>query len=312
MVKFKSLFERGGLSLDRLRSFALIADAGGLSLAAGGDPTRMSLFSKQVKELEGFFGVALTRRQGRKVNLTEAGQQLARLAHAHLSGLEDFQQACKGVPQTLSLGSANSLIEWLVMPQVANLRQSLPNTLFEFYDGRTQELVRQVTDMSLDLALVREDAVVRPLKFKRLLLLTYSLFVPRRLAASIREDKLKAAMGGLPLATSIGGQYREQLTTAAAKAGWPLRIELSCSSFTQAARAVKTGAFGAALPNLAAVAFAPGEVVQFPLPFLKSYARPICVAWNPRLADVRPVVEQAIGVVREALAGESRSGKREA
>jgi hypothetical protein len=38
-------------------------------------------------------------------------------------------------------------------------------------------------------------------------------------------------MARLPLATSIGGQYREQLTTAAAKAGWPLRIELSCSSF---------------------------------------------------------------------------------
>jgi len=301
MVKFKALFEKGGLSLDRLRNFALIADAGGLSLAAGGDPARMSLFSKQVKELEGFFGVALTRRQGRRVKLTEAGQQLAGLAHAHLSGLEDFQQTCKGVPQTLSLGSANSLIEWLVMPQAAKLRRALPNTLFEFYDGRTQELVRQVTDMSLDLALVREDAVVRPLKFKRLLLLTYSLFVPRRLAASIRADHLRAAMAGLPLATSIGGQYREQLTTAAAKAGWPLRIELSCSSFTQAAQAVKTGAVGAALPNLAAAAFTPGEVVQFPLPFLRSYARPICVAWNPRLADVRPVVGRAVEALRRIV-----------
>lgn len=308
MVKFKSLFERGGLSLDRLRSFALIADAGGLSLAAGGDPARMSLFSKQVKELEGFFGVALTRRQGRKVKLTEAGERLAQLAHAHLSGLEDFQQTCKGVPQTLSLGSANSLIEWLVMPQVAKLRRSLPNTLFEFYDGRTEELVRQVTDMSLDLALVREDAVVRPLKYKRLLLLTYSLFVPRRLASSIREENLKVAMAGVPLATSIGGQFREQLTIGAAKAGWPLRVELSCSSFTQAAQAVKTGAFGAALPNLASVAFAPNEVVQFPLPFLKSYARPICVAWSPRLAEVRPVVQQAIGALHKALAGEAAVG----
>jgi DNA-binding transcriptional LysR family regulator len=306
MVKFKSLFERGGLSLDRLRSFALIADAGGLSLAAGGDPTRMSLFSKQVKELEGFFGVALTRRQGRKVKLTEAGERLARLAHAHLSGLEDFRQTCQNVPQTLSLGSGNSLIEWLVVPQMANLRRSLPNTLFELYDGRTEDLVRQLTDMSLDLALVREDAVVRPLKFKRLLRLTYSLFVPRRLAASIREDNLKAAIAGVPLATSVGGQFREQLSTAATKAGWPLRIEVSCSSFTQAAQVVKTGAFGAALPNLAAVEFAPGEVVQFPLPFLKSYALPLCVAWNPRLADVRPVVERAIKALHQALAGEGR------
>lgn len=302
MSKYESLLNRGGLSLDRLANFARIAQAGGLSLAAGGDPIRMSLFSRQIKELESFFGVALTRRQGRTVKLTEAGQRLAQLAQAHLSGLEDFQQTCQGVPQTLSLGAGNNLIEWLVMPQMATLRESLPTTRFELYDGRTDDLVRQLSDMSLDLALVREDAVVRPLKFKRLLLLSYSLFVPKRLAASVREDNLKAAMAELPLATSVGGQFREQLTTAAAKAGWPLRIELSCSSFTAAARAVKTGAFGAALPNLAVAAFATGEVVQYPLPFLKSYARPIAVAWNPRLNEVRPVVEQAIKALQQTLA----------
>ena len=305
MVKFKSLFGKGGLSLDRLRNFALIADAGGLSLAAGGDPARMSLFSKQVKELEGFFGVALTLRQGRRVRLTQAGQELARLAHAHLSGLEDFQQTCKGVPQTLSVGSANSLIEWLVMPRMASLRRALPNTLFEFYDGRTGELVRQLVEMSLDLALVREDAVVRPLKFKRLLMLSYSLFVPKRLAGAIREDNLKVALASWPLGTSIGGQFRERLTTAAAKAGWPLRIEVSCSSFTQASQGVKAGAFAGVLPNLAAAAFAPGQILQFALPFLKSYARPICLAWNPRLTDVRPVVERAVGALRGVL-GEGR------
>ena len=144
--------------------------------------------------------------------------------------------------------------------------------------------------------------MVRPLKFKRLLQLDYALFVPRRLAGSIREENLKAAMEQLPLATSIGGQYRQQLTTAAGKAGWPLRIELSCSSFTQAAQAVKTGAFAAALPSLAAAAFAPGEVDQFPLPFLKAYSRPICVAWNPRLTEVRPTVLKAISVLEQVLA----------
>src|SRR6266496_1841306 len=101
MVKFKSLFQKTGLSLDRLRNFALIADAGGLSLAAGGASSRMSLFSKQVRELEAFFGVALTVRQGRAVKLTDAGRELAQLARAHLGGLADFQQACCKLPQTL-------------------------------------------------------------------------------------------------------------------------------------------------------------------------------------------------------------------
>lgn len=304
MVKFNSLFERGGLSLDRLRNFALIAEAGGLSLAAGADPARMSLFSKQVKELEAFFGVALTQRQGRTIKLTEAGRRLAQLAEAHLSGLADFQQTCQGVPLSLALGASNSVLEWLVLPQVAKLRQSLPNTLFEFHTGRTHHLVRRLTDMSLDLGLIREDAVTRPLKSKRLLLLNYSLFVPRRLAPKVGDDRLKAALTGLPLAIPTGGEFREYLEAGASKARWPLRIELSCSSFTHAARAVKTGAFGAVLPSVAAVEFAPGEVVQVPLPFLKSYARPICVAWNPRLTEVRPVVERAVTALHQALAGD--------
>jgi DNA-binding transcriptional LysR family regulator len=301
VVKFKSLFDRGGLSLDRLRSFALIAEAGGLSLAAGGDPTRMSLFSKQVKELESFFGVPLTWRQGRTVKLTEAGTRLAQLAQAHLSGLEDFQQTCQNVPQTISMGASNSVHEWLLLPEIAKVRAALPNTRFELYAGRTQDLVRKIIDMSLDLGLLREDAATPSLKSKRLLLMTYSLFLPQRLAVKVREDRLKEALADLPLATSIGGQFREQLEGAASKAHWPLRIELSCSSFTQAARAVETGAFGAVLPSVAAVEFAAGGAIEFSLPFLKSYARLICVVWNPRLTEVRPVVERGINALYQAL-----------
>ena len=294
MNKYKALFDRGGLSLDRLRNFVLIADAGGLSRAAERDPTRMSLFSKQVKELETFFGTALTRRQGRTISFTEAGNQLAQLVRGYLGGLEDFQQTCQGVPQTLSIASGNSLLEWLLLPKIATLRQALPNTRFELQTGRTQELVQRLTDMSVDLALVREDAVLRPLKSKRLRQLTYSLFIPQRLAGPFRSGKLEATLAGLPVATSVGGQFREYLEAAASKARCPIRIELSCSSFTQAARAVKSGAYGAVLPSLSAMEFTHSEVVEVPLPFLKSYARPVCLAWNPRLTTVRPVVERAI------------------
>jgi len=111
----------------------------------------------------------------------------------------------------------------------------------------------------------------------------------------------------LPLATSVGGQFREYLEASASKARCPIRIELSCSSFTQAARAVETGAFAAVLPSLAAVEFAAGEVIEVPLPFLKSYARPICLAWNPRLTAVRPLVDRAVDVLHQVLANERPS-----
>ena len=301
MVKFKSLFDRSGLSLDRLRSYALIAEAGGLSKAAGGEPAKMSLFSKQMRELEGFFGTRLTCRRGKVVMLTDAGRQLAQVAHLALHGLEDFQNSCKAEPDTLHIAASNSVLEWLLLPRVAAVRKLLPNTRFELRAGRTRELESRLTDMTLDLALLREDAISPPLKAKRVFTMTYSLFTPSGFVLPAREKGLKGSLAAMPLATSTGGQFREHLEQSAAKAGWSLNLELSCSSFTQAAQAVHSGAYAAVLPTIAAAQFAGAKVSQMQLPFLKAYARPICLAWNPRLTAMRPAVTRAANALEKTL-----------
>ena len=58
MNEFARLFTVSGLSLDRLRTFLRVAEAGNLAKAAKGDATQQSQFSRQIKELEAFFGVA--------------------------------------------------------------------------------------------------------------------------------------------------------------------------------------------------------------------------------------------------------------
>ncbi|MFO1514268.1 MAG: LysR family transcriptional regulator [Verrucomicrobiota bacterium] len=303
MDKYKSLFDLGGLSLDRLRNFSLIAEAGGVSRAADGDPTRMSLFSKQVKELETYFGVKLTERQGRNMKLTQAGRTLADLAREQLIGLENFKRTCRGMSQKLVIASGNSILEWALIPRLTKAKTALPNTGVEILTGRTQDNIRRLSEMTVDLALVREDAVVKPLKSKRILRLTYSLFLPKKLAAGINGGNLKRTFASLPMATSIGGQFREELERLANRAGWDLKIDLACSSFTQAAGAVKTGEFGAILPSIAAVEFNPDTVVEFPLPFMNSYARTIALVWNPRLTEVRPLVAKAIEVLNREFGG---------
>jgi hypothetical protein len=51
MNQFDRLFSLAGLSLDRLRTFLRVAEAGNLSKAAQGDVTKQSQFSRQIKEL---------------------------------------------------------------------------------------------------------------------------------------------------------------------------------------------------------------------------------------------------------------------
>src|SRR4051812_34245967 len=98
MDKFAPLFAKGGLSLDRLRTLCLVAEAGSLTAAAERDTSRVSLFSRQLRELESFFGTPLARRLGKRIALTDAGQALANLARRHFIEMTDFTRQSAGKP----------------------------------------------------------------------------------------------------------------------------------------------------------------------------------------------------------------------
>src|ERR1700677_1193840 len=124
MDMFAQMLSKGGLSLDRLNNFCRIAEAGGITKAAEGDPGKQSLYSRQIKELETFFGVELKMRRGKGIVLTDAGQQLARLARAHLIGLVDFRRTAQNMPRRISIGSGNSVIEWVLTPRMGALSET--------------------------------------------------------------------------------------------------------------------------------------------------------------------------------------------
>jgi DNA-binding transcriptional LysR family regulator len=294
----EKLLSLNGLSLERRRNFALIADSGGLTKATGGDSNRMALFSRQLKELETYFGVALRRRKGRGIVLTEAGRRLAALAREQVKALEDFHHTCRDLPVDLTIAAGNSVLEWLLLPHCHKLKQALPDVRLRILSERTQDIVDGLLEQSLDFGIFRSDALRPGLKAVKVRSESYSFFVPGRLASGLSEATLREKIGTLPIATSIGGQFREQLETDAAKARWVLNIELSCSSFTQAARAVASEAYAGVLPDIASAQFSGSEVRRFTLPFLKRYLRPLVPAWHPRTEAVRDVLRRA----REGLA----------
>ncbi len=295
------LLSRNGLSLDRLKSFCLVADAGGLAKAAERDPAKQSLFSRQIRELEEFFGVELTVRQGKRIAITPAGLRLAQLAREHFKAMNDFSRECRDLPVTLGIGSGNSVIEWLLLPKLGAIHDALPNVTFDLVDGRTRDNVRALSDMTLDLGIVRKGAVPRHLKSVSLGAVDYALFVPRAVAAQYRGD-VKKILEKSQVATSKGGSFRQILDEAAAKAKIPLRVNLTCASFTQAARAVRSGKYAAILPRLAAVDLPKDQFTEIALPFLKQHKRELCLLWNPRLASVRPILTKAVEVMKKMIA----------
>ena len=145
-IMFKKLLSRRGLSFERLRNFAAVAESGSISRIADGDPVRQSLISRQIGELEDFFGVELTRRRGKGIEPTEAGIVLARQIRLYLQGLEDFQTTSADQPLEYRFAAGNSVIEWMLIPRLTDLQKSVPGLLINLFDARSRDVVQGLVD----------------------------------------------------------------------------------------------------------------------------------------------------------------------
>ena len=299
---FTELLSEGGLSFDRLQSFCLVAQAGGVTKAAKGEANKQTLYSRQIKELEEFFGVELMRRKGRGIVLTGAGEQLNVLARECFASLLDFKSECKGSPVEIVIGAGESIIDWVLIPRLGNVRKQLPNAQIRFLNFASREVVRRLADGAIDFGIVRQDAVAKPLKAVPLGTIGYSLFVPEEFQpAAAEKDSGVKLLQSVPLATLEGdGSFRRELALVCRKNRLKLKIEVECASFPLVARAVRTGGLAAILPTAAAADLGSG-VRRVELKALASLERRICLAWNPRLLRIRTALERACKIFVQAF-----------
>ncbi len=280
--------------MERLWAFCLIVDAGGFTKAAKGDASKQPLLSRQLKELEGFFGVELVHRTGRGVNLTEPGKELYTLARDYFAALGDFKNRCTDTPTSLTVGAGDSVIQWLILPRLEQTRKALPNVNLRLLNLPTQEIVQRLANGEIDLGIVRRGEAKDRLKSLRLGRMDFALFVAKKSVPSGKSAEWKEVLKRCPLAVLEGaGAFRQELQTAAIKAGATLRNEVECSSFPAVARAVQSAGLAAILPLGAAHELPPPVYVQIALPWASPLARELDLIWSPRVATIRQTVSDA-------------------
>jgi DNA-binding transcriptional LysR family regulator len=303
----RKLLGRTGISLDRLASLVEVQDAGSIARAAGGDPVRQSLISRQLKELSEFFEVELTKRQGRGLALTPAGERVVDAARQAFEALGDAAATCRGAPVHFTIGAGDSLIRWLLLAKACQLQASVPGITLGLRNMRTADVVRGLHDLSVDFGLIRTDAVTGNLETQPLGRIEYALYAPKNMIpTSIPQDQLmKKVRGGktlgsqdnlcrwvlrhCPLVCLHGvGEFQQNLKQSVANAGIELQSRLECDSFPAACRAVATGSYAAVLPMLAKIELAASDVLEIRSPIVSCESRPICLAWNPRITRLRP------------------------
>jgi DNA-binding transcriptional LysR family regulator len=286
---FDSLFSERGLSLDRLKVLIEVRDAGSIAQAAPGDPVRQSQYSRQLRELSEFFGCEVAQRRGKILKLTAQGERLAELAREHLRSLEDFRSECKQTSVAFTIGAGDSLIQWLVIPRLGKIIDEFPGTHFATTNLRTNEIVQQLTDCRLDFGIIRKNAMASGLKSVSLGLVSYVALVPDALVKTKTKLSLRHALETLPLATqTTDGQFTSGFREIAKALGVTLSPALACQSFPQTMAALRSGRFWAIVPELAVRELPSGVAHRLSDPSLQRLDREAMLAWNPRVARVRP------------------------
>ena len=115
-------------SLNALRAFEGAARLGSLGKAAAELHVTHGAISRQVRLLEDELGVALFRREGRGLRLTEAGLRLGEATGAAFAQIEASVRGLRrgADPDTRVIGCPGSLLARWMIPRLEQLRQDLP------------------------------------------------------------------------------------------------------------------------------------------------------------------------------------------
>jgi DNA-binding transcriptional LysR family regulator len=298
---FESLFSRRGLSLDRLRTLLEVHAAGSIAQAVNGNPVRHSQYSRQLRELSEYFGCEVTERHGKYVKLTPQGVRLAEISRQYLVSLEDLSTSVRGERDTFTIAAGDSLMLWLVMPRIGTVLGRLPQVRFATQASRTQDIIRQITDLRVDFGLIRRNAMVHGLRSADLGTLRYTVVVPRMLAQKSRAPTLRQVFQ-LPLAIqTTDGQFGSQLFEIARSFEPSFEPALTCQSFPQTLAAVRSGRFAAVLPELSTRELAPTTFFSVNGPALRQLDREIVLVWNQRVIGVRPNAEAVATAIETAM-----------
>ncbi|WP_395752137.1 LysR family transcriptional regulator [Prosthecobacter sp.] len=304
----ESRFNRGGLSLDRLRGFLEFAQAGSISKAASGDLSRQSLMSRQIRELEEYFGAELVVRKGKTLMLSKAGQRLKILITEQFRDLEDFQIQQTQRRKCFSFGAGASMLEWLVIPAATKLRGILSGSSLRLDVLRSRDLVEAVRDGGVDFAVVREDALSEEQRLKTsipVVSMTFLLCVSATLLGTRSRAWLQQPHNWdqVPFASiSGGGQLDQKVRQALTESGGAFTPAVECASLLQVRELVVRGVCAGVLPSVGTSGLAAQGVLSREFEPLKAYGRPLVLHWNERQMRRRDVGDAVIKKMARALA----------
>lgn len=144
----------------QLRAFAILAQTGSFTQAARELHLTQSAISHSIKALEADVHCRLLDRLGKKVTLTQAGEQF--LAHTRKI-LQEMETARQGLDELgrwghgrLRLGASLTACQYLLPPVLREFKESFPHCALQIEPGDTSHAMELLRQHRIDLAVVVE------------------------------------------------------------------------------------------------------------------------------------------------------------
>ncbi len=243
-----------GLNPDQLQALADVIDTGSFSAAATRRGLSQPAVSLQIRQLERRFGVRLIERVGRRATPTAAGEELLR----HIRGIDEaVTRASEAMAEhrreiigRVRLGTGATACIYLLPKILGELRRRLPALEIVVATGNTPQILKQVEDNILDVALVTLPArgamfeVIPVMADEQVAVFAAGSRPPRVVTPEILAQR--------PLVLyEPGGNARQVFDDWFARSGRPLKPVMALGSVEAIKELVAAGLGCAVLPRLA-------------------------------------------------------------
>ncbi len=294
-----SFAEQKGLSLDRLQTLCLVAEKGGVMAAAGGNANRQSLYSRQLRELEAFFGAPLIDRSRTPHSLTDLGRQVEKTVRGFISDLEVLVGTGKSGRVPMVIGAGESVIQAILIP--AFLAKGAPEGLkFVFRNLQGAAVLSGLRNRRLDIGVAHDSGGHADLKSKRLL--RYGVRLITKDAAAGRLGKASwTDLKRLSLALPEGdSELRRAVEASMKNSGSQPQAVVECTSHAQVVEAASRKGMAGVVPEFIARRATEIGMHSVPVTELEGFTRELRVLWHPAAVEMKPQIEACVRLLAAA------------
>ena len=189
MSFLEKAFLEEGFSLDRLRRLMDVEKHGYIAKAAGGDRVRANQISRQIGELEKFFGREFRKKEGKLSRLNQEGLELAEITKNFFRRLGDFQERLDGERPAVVIGAGQAYIESFLIPKLPEIKKSSGDIGINLRNLRSNQIIEALESEEIDFGVLSETKKIKQ-RFNKTKLLTfgYELVVPKNLSFKINKN----------------------------------------------------------------------------------------------------------------------------